>query len=250
MKFIAAMALAGGLASCNHQSYVQLEAGDYDFKSNPYTLPARDMSFTSPRQTSIYIKEVEERGDSILDNLCASRVDNSISYACAIMPAKQVPATGKRGKAAAKKTATPSKASNSSATASDPASRPPIIATYDKYPKFNSPMAVSLWKMMRRSDTFTQSDISNAIDLCIVAYEYLSQEYEEILDHNYTEAKRRDCLIDLDNGKGSEIMNFSNTFSRRLNKLPELNEANLSRLQTMNDKKERSRQLLNKVLEP
>lgn len=246
------MVFVGSLASCQH-SYVELESGNYNFESHPYTLPLNDPSFRSPRQLSIYIKEVEDRGDSRLGEICAASVDNSISNTWAILPPAKNTATGKRGKTNNKKgtkTAKGSSSTRTSAVSNDPASRPPIIATYDKYPKFNSPMAVSLWKMMRRSDTFTQSDISNAIELCIVAYEYLSQEYETILGQNYTEQKRRDCLVDLDNGKGSEIMNFTNTFSRRLNKLPDLSEANLSRLQMMNDKKEHSRLLLDKVLQP
>lgn len=245
MKFISAMFLAGGLASCS-QNYVALETGDYDFKSNPYTMPEADLTFKSPREVSIYNNEVEERGDLRLCDLCADRVDNSISYALAIVPVNNQKSKNKNKRSNNSKN---TKATKSQKT-SDPASRPPIVHNYDKYPKFNSPMAVTLWKMMRRSDTFTQSDISNAIELCIVAYDYLTQEYQEILGHNYSEAKRRDCLVDLDNGKGSEIMNFTNTFSRRLNKLSDLSEANLSRLQMMNEKKAQNHELLNKVVNP
>lgn len=243
------MLLAGGLASCQ-QDYVKLESGDYDFKSNPYTLPLADASFKLPRQISIYNSDVEERGDMRVCDLCAAWIDNSISSLYAMVPEEIVEnntkTTGNKRSKKGKNTKT-SKPVN---TQSNPAARPPIVATYDKYPKFNSPMAVTLWKMMRRSDTFTQSDISNAIELCIVAYDYLTQEYEEILGHNYSEAKRRDCLVDLDNGKGSEIMNFSNTFSRRLNKLPDLSEENISRLQMMNEKKAQTHQLLNRVINP
>lgn len=251
MKFITALLFAGAFTSCT-QNYVQLDPGSYTFESHPYTLPPDGQLFQSPRQISIYNKEVEDRGDSRLGDICALQVDNSITNTYAILPpAKAASKSGKGTKNKKDTKTSKQKASSKSAIASsDPASRPPIIAKYDKYPKFNSPMAVSLWKMMRHSDTFTQSDISNAIDLCIVAYEYLSEEYEDILGHNYTEQKRRDCLVDLDNGKGSEIMNFSNTFSRRLNKIADLSEANMNRLQMMNDKKEQSRQLLNKVLEP
>lgn len=88
-----------------------------------------------------------------------------------------------------------------------------------KYPLYNDSEAANLWGMWKRNANFTQENYGRIVDICIVSYDYLTTELQNIKTNYPSQSVRLQKALDLDKGIPSNMANFARTFAVRMQNL-------------------------------